>query len=74
MYSQNMLLLLLLEKEYAVAFGIKRGACTLPCKCVKYSPKAPGGSCDTCGHFPAAHEDLGKVQEDEPRGTFSIFE
>jgi tRNA A-37 threonylcarbamoyl transferase component Bud32 len=59
------------SKEYGVAFGIKRGACNPPCKCTKYSPKTPSGPCDSCGHFPAMHEDLGKIEDNTPGKNMS---
>jgi hypothetical protein len=37
--------------EYGIAFGVKRGACCIPCKCVRYNPKEPNGLC-TCSHWP----------------------
>ncbi|KAL6060669.1 putative serine/threonine-protein kinase/receptor [Balamuthia mandrillaris] len=51
------------QTKYGVAFGIKRGACEAPCKCKVYDPEDSerGGPCQSCGHFPVKHKNLGKV-------------
>lgn len=53
---------------FSVAFGVRRGKCTKPtCKnlCPHYkSPSGEeGGICTNCGHFPAAHENLGSISD-----------
>eukprot|EP01132_Coremiostelium_polycephalum_P004967 gene4967-6188_t len=47
---------------YGIAFGFKRGSCKAPCDCIAYTPEGDkGGACLNCGHYPAAHKNLGKI-------------
>eukprot|EP01096_Ripella_sp_DP13-Kostka_P011867 TRINITY_DN4879_c0_g2_i2.p1 TRINITY_DN4879_c0_g2~~TRINITY_DN4879_c0_g2_i2.p1 ORF type:complete len:599 (+),score=237.74 TRINITY_DN4879_c0_g2_i2:394-2190(+) len=52
--------------SFSVAFGIRRGKCTRGackniCSFYKFGPGDEGGLCTACGHFSAAHENLGNV-------------
>lgn len=50
---------------YCSIFGVKRGKCLdCDCKCYKKN-SAKVFSCVDCGHFPAQHEDLGRLSDDE---------
>eukprot|EP00029_Vermamoeba_vermiformis_P005307 TRINITY_DN1806_c0_g1_i1.p1 TRINITY_DN1806_c0_g1~~TRINITY_DN1806_c0_g1_i1.p1 ORF type:complete len:987 (-),score=159.87 TRINITY_DN1806_c0_g1_i1:65-3025(-) len=48
------------EPDITVAYGVTRGACKPPCKCLKYNPKSHGAAC-ACGHTSVTHLDLGRI-------------
>ena len=61
------------KPKYGVCFGVMRGSCKFPCECICYSPTGElGGTCKTCGHVAAKHENLGRVNEDSRKKPLTI--